>query len=70
MKMTQLVGARYGIGIIEHDADLDQIIESLVEGGIEVDDESTLNNVFVSYDNISKAVEIINGLGYETDEDE
>jgi len=69
MKTTQISGARYGIGVIESNADLEKIVDALSDKGVEVDDESTLNNVFVSPENVSRAVEIINGLGYSTDED-
>lgn len=65
----ELRGALYGIGIVQHDADLERIVDALTGAGIEVDADSSLSNVLVRPGDVARAIRIINSLGYETDED-
>jgi type III secretory pathway lipoprotein EscJ len=63
------------VSIIGFDGDINEVNAALVNAGIqtnpeEAESQSKESSVFVSPDQIGQAVQVINGLGYETDEDE
>lgn len=65
----------YEIRVIGFDSDISDINTALVNAGIQTNPEEAASlgkesSVFVSPDQIGQAVQVINGLGYETDEDE
>lgn len=72
-------GSQYEILVYNADeTDMMDIVSALVEADIEGDNRDEIgmylrdgkaNSVFVNPTNIGTAVEIINGLGFETDED-
>jgi len=63
------------IAILSFDGDINDVNAALVKVGIEVNVEEAESlgkesSVFVSPMQIGEAVQVINGLGYDTDEDE
>ncbi len=63
------------VAIIGFDGDISEVNAALVNAGIEVNVEEAESqgkesSVYVSPDQIGEAVRVINGLGYETDEDD
>ena len=64
----------YEVALIGFDGDISEINAALINAGIEVNAEEAESqgkesSVYVSPDQIGQAVQVINGLGYETDED-
>lgn len=64
----------YEVSIIGFDGDINAVNAALEEAGIQINREEAESlgkesSVFVSPDQIVQAVQVINGLGYETDED-
>jgi len=65
------IGALYGISIIAFSGEMREIFAALDAAGINYNAaESSDSQVFVVHDHVGRAVAVINGLGYETDEDE
>lgn len=65
----------YEIAIIGFDGDLGEVNMALADAGIEVNPEEAAyqgkeSSVFVNSMQVGQAVQIINDLGYNTDEDE
>lgn len=65
----------YEIAIIGFDGDIKEVNTALENAGVKVNAEEAASqgkesSVYVSPDQIGQAVQIINGLGYETDEDD
>lgn len=63
------------VTIIGFNGDISEVNAALVNAGIQINAEEAESqgkesSVFVSPDQIGQAVQVINGLGYETDEDE
>jgi len=64
----------YEVSIIGFDGNIDAVNAALEEAGIQTNREEAEaqgkeSSVYVSPDQIGQAVQVINGLGYETDED-
>ena len=60
----------YEVALIGFDGDISEINAALINAGIEVNEsQGKESSVYVSPDQIGQAVQVINGLGYETDED-
>ncbi len=65
----------YEIAIIGFDGDISEVNTALVNAGIQTNPEEAEaqgkeSSVYVSPDQIGQAVQVLNSLGYETDEDE
>jgi hypothetical protein len=64
-------GATYGISLIGFSGDIAEIHAVLDAAGINyAAEDSTESQVFVDHNQVGQAVQAINALGYETDEDE
>jgi type III secretory pathway lipoprotein EscJ len=65
----------YEIAIIGFDGDISDVNAALVSAGIAVNPEEAESrgkesSVYVGPDQIGQAVQVLNGLGYQTDEDD
>ncbi len=70
----ELTGALWEVSIIGWVEDIKVINEALLNAGIDIniaeaESRGKESSVYVSPNDVAKAVKVINGLGYETDED-